>query len=191
MAAFQPDPINSGFGNKLSLHEARVDCAANVHPKTRNPMSTESTALDPREVANFLPHRYPFLLVDRVEEMSAGERIVATKNVTWNEPYFTGHFPDDPVMPGVLQVEALAQAAAILGFYSQPELKERGGGVLLMGLDKVRFRRKVVPGDILRLEVVVERQRGPTWRVRGTASVGDEKAAQATILAAFAEPDAG
>jgi 3-hydroxyacyl-[acyl-carrier-protein] dehydratase len=157
----------------------------------RTTMSTEGPALDPREVANFLPHRYPFLLVDRVEEMTAGERIVATKNVTWNEPYFTGHFPGDPVMPGVLQVEALAQAAAILGFHSQPELRERGGGVLLMGLDKVRFRRKVVPGDILRLEVVVDRQRGPTWRVRGTATVGEEKAAEATILAAFAEPDAG
>jgi len=92
-------------------------------------------------------------------------------------------------MPGVLQVEALAQAAAILGFFSQPELRERGGGVLLMGLDKVRFRRKVVPGDVLRLVVEVTRTRGPTWRVQGTASVGDEKAAEATILAAFAEPE--
>jgi len=152
-------------------------------------MPTDGPVLDPREVANYLPHRYPVLLVDRVEEIVSGERILATKNVTWNEPYFTGHFPDDPVMPGVLQVEALAQAAAILGFYTQPDLRERGGGVLLMGLDKVRFRRKVVPGDILRLEVVVNRTRGPTWRVQGTASVGDEKAAEATILAAFAEPD--
>ena len=152
-------------------------------------MTAEGPLLDPREVANYLPHRYPFLLVDRVEEMVANERIVATKNVTWNEPYFTGHFPGDPVMPGVLQVEALAQAAAILGFYTQPGLVERGGGVLLMGLDKVRFRRKVIPGDILRLEVEVTRTRGPTWRVQGTASVDGEKAAEATILAAFAEPE--
>jgi len=154
-------------------------------------MTADGPLLDPREVANYLPHRYPFLLVDRVEEIVANERIVATKNITWNEPYFTGHFPDDPVMPGVLQVEALAQAAAILGFYSQPDLRERGGGVLLMGLDKVRFRRKVVPGDVLRLVVEVSRTRGPTWRVQGTASVGDEKAAEATILAAFAEPQDG
>ena len=153
-------------------------------------MTAEGPLLDPREVANYLPHRYPFLLVDRVEEMVADERIVATKNVTWNEPYFAGHFPGDPVMPGVMQVEALAQAAAILGFFSQPELKARGGGVLLMGLDKVRFRRKVVPGDILRLEVEVTRTRGATWRVHGIASVGGEKAAEATILAAFAEPAA-
>ena len=152
-------------------------------------MPADGPLLDPRQVANYLPHRYPFLLVDRVEEIVSGERILATKNVTWNEPYFTGHFPGDPVMPGVLQVEALAQAAAILGFYTQPDLVERGGGVLLMGLDKVRFRRKVIPGDILRLEVEVTRTRGPTWRVQGTASVGDEKAAEATILAAFAEPE--
>ncbi len=152
-------------------------------------MPADGPLLDPRQVANYLPHRYPFLLVDKVEEIVSGERILATKNVTWNEPYFTGHFPGDPVMPGVLQVEALAQAAAILGFYTQPDLVERGGGVLLMGLDKVRFRRKVIPGDILRLEVEVTRTRGPTWRVQGTASVGDEKAAEATILAAFAEPE--
>ena len=153
-------------------------------------MSTEGPALDPLEIANLLPHRYPFLLVDRVEEVVADERIVAIKNVTWNEPYFAGHFPGNPVMPGVLQVEALAQAAALLGFYTQPDLRARGGGVLLLGLDKVRFRRKVVPGDILRLDVVVERKRGPTWRVRGIASVAGEKAAEATILAAFAEPAA-
>ncbi|HCP45981.1 MAG TPA: 3-hydroxyacyl-[acyl-carrier-protein] dehydratase FabZ [Deltaproteobacteria bacterium] len=151
-------------------------------------MASDQDALDPRAVLDHLPHRFPFLLVDRVQEVVIDERIVATKNVSFNEPYFEGHFPGDPVMPGVLQVEALAQAAVILASVSKDVQWEAGGGVLLMGLDKVRFRRKVVPGDVLRLEVEVARVRGPTWRVRGQASVEGEKAAEATILAAFTEP---
>ena len=148
------------------------------------------TSVDPRGVLALLPHRYPFLLVDRVESWEANTSIIATKNVTWNEPYFVGHFPGDPVMPGVLQVEALAQAAALLGMLSRPELAEQGGGVLLMGLDKVRFRRKVVPGDVLTLTAEVTRQRGEIWRIKGAATVGDERAAEAEIMATFAAPDA-
>jgi len=143
--------------------------------------------LDPVEVLNLLPHRYPFLLVDKVLDYEIGETIVAVKNVSWNEPFFEGHFPGNPIMPGVLQIEALAQAAALLGFLTQPELKASGGGVVLMGLDKVRFRRKVVPGDQLRLEVEVIKKRGPTWRVDARASVNGERAAQALILAAFVD----
>jgi 3-hydroxyacyl-[acyl-carrier-protein] dehydratase len=154
--------------------------------------STDSNfVLDARAIMDFLPHRYPFLLVDRVLEMEAGERIVAIKNVTWNEPYFTGHFPGDPVMPGVLQIEALAQAAAILGYKSHEGLAQRGGGVLLMGLDKVRFRRKVIPGDVLRLEVNVTQKRGKTWKVEGRATVEGQRASSALILAAFFEPESG
>lgn len=148
----------------------------------------EAPVIDPRGILEYLPHRYPFLLVDRVDAFVANESIVAVKNVTWNEPYFMGHFPGDPVMPGVLQVEALAQAAAILGFHSNPGLKESGGGVLLMGLDKVRFRRKVVPGDVLRLEVEVVQIRGGTWKVKGRAFVGTERAAEAAILAQLVQP---
>jgi len=151
---------------------------------------SEAPAVDPRGVLALLPHRYPFLLVDRVESWTKDETILATKNVTWNEPYFTGHFPGDPVMPGVLQVEALAQAAALLAMLSRPELVEAGGGVLLMGLDKVRFRRKVVPGDVLSLSVTVTKVRGDIWRVKGAATVGDERAAEADILATFVGPDA-
>ncbi len=151
-------------------------------------MDAEGPVIDARGILNYLPHRYPFLLVDRVDEFTPFERVVAIKNVTWNEPYFAGHFPGEPVMPGVLQVEALAQAAAVLGFESNPGFKERGGNVLLMGLDKVRFRRKVVPGDQLRLEVTVEQRRSTTWKVKGRAFVGDARAAEATILAAFLEP---
>jgi len=152
--------------------------------------ATSSPAVDPRRILELLPHRYPFLLVDRVESWEKDESIIATKNVTWNEPYFAGHFPDNPVMPGVLQVEALAQAAALLGLLSRPDLAEQGGGVLLMGLDKVRFRRKVVPGDVLSLHVQVTRVRGDIWRVKGRAEVGGERAAEAEIMATFVGPDA-
>ncbi len=145
---------------------------------------------DPRQVLDLLPHRYPFLLVDRVESFEADQRIHATKNVTFNEPYFAGHFPGNPVMPGVLQIEALAQAAALLAMLSRTELVQAGGGVLLMGLDKVRFRRMVVPGDVLSLDVVVTRIRGDIWKVKGQARVGDERAAEAEILATFVGPDA-
>jgi len=152
-------------------------------------MTEAKYVLDAKAILDFLPHRYPFLLVDRVLEIEAGERIVAFKCVTWNEPYFTGHFPGDPVMPGVLQIEALAQAAAILGYESHEGLSERGGGVLLMGLDKVRFRRKVIPGDVLQLEVKVVQKRGKTWKVEASATVDGERASSAVILAAFFEPE--
>lgn len=144
----------------------------------------------PSDVLRLLPHRHPFLLVDRIDEVVPGERIVATKNVSFGEPYFEGHFPGNPVMPGVLQIEALAQAAAILGFHTHPDVLELGGGVALLGLDKVRFRRKVVPGDVLRLEVTLLQARGDTWKVQGKASVDGEPAAEARILAAFQRPGA-
>jgi 3-hydroxyacyl-[acyl-carrier-protein] dehydratase len=147
-------------------------------------------AVDPRQVLDLLPHRYPFLLVDRVEAFEKDATIHATKNVTFNEPYFAGHFPGNPVMPGVLQVEALAQAAALLAMLSRPELVEAGGGVLLMGLDKVRFRRMVVPGDVLSLHVTVTKIRGDIWKVKGQAQVAGERAAEADILATFVGPDA-
>jgi len=152
-------------------------------------MSEQEPVLDARAILDLLPHRYPFLLVDRVLEMTENKSITAIKNVTWNEPFFVGHFPGDPVMPGVLQIEALAQAAAILGYHSHPGLAERGGGVLLMGLDKVRFRRKVIPGDVLQLDVTVIQTRGKTWKVEAQATVDGERASSASILAAFHEPD--
>lgn len=143
------------------------------------------SAVDPRGILDLLPHRYPFLMVDRVEELVPGERIVATKDISADEPYFAGHFPGDPVMPGVLQVEALAQAAAVLAEATRPGLD----AVVLMGLDKVRFRRKVVPGDVLRLEVEVIQARSSTWKIRGVASVAGERAAEARILATIRHPD--
>jgi beta-hydroxyacyl-ACP dehydratase FabZ len=138
------------------------------------------------DVLELLPHRYPFLLVDRVVEAESRQRIVAIKNVTHNEPFFPGHFPGDPVMPGVLIVEAMAQAAALLGFQDK---KSRGesGLVVLMGLDKVRFRKPVRPGDELRLEVVVKRAGSKVWVAEGEARVGEALVASAQISASFVE----
>ena len=141
------------------------------------------TEIDPNGILEMLPHRYPFLMIDRVVDVVPGERVVAIKCVTANEPFFAGHFPGNPVMPGVLIVEAMAQAAAVLGMETFPE--NRDGGVLLLGMDKVRFRRQVVPGDTLRLEVVPLRLRGSIWKVHGEATVSGERAAEADLLATF------
>ena len=136
------------------------------------------------EIMDQLPHRYPFLLVDRVLELEAGKRIVAIKNVTINEPFFNGHFPGYPVMPGVLIVEALAQAGGIIA------LKELGGGkriAYFAAIDNCKFRRPVVPGDQLRLEVTVTAQKGPVWKIHGEAFVDDVLAARADLTATIPE----
>ncbi|GFN22764.1 MAG: 3-hydroxyacyl-ACP dehydratase FabZ [Thermoanaerobacteraceae bacterium] len=138
--------------------------------------------LDITAIQEILPHRYPFLLVDRLEEIEAGRRAVGLKNVSANEWFFSGHFPGYPVMPGVLIIEALAQvgAAAIL---SQPEW--RGKIVFFGGMDKVRFRRQVVPGDVLRLEAEVIKVKGKIGKARGRAWVGEELAAEGELIFAI------
>jgi 3-hydroxyacyl-[acyl-carrier-protein] dehydratase len=132
------------------------------------------------EIMQLLPHRYPFLMVDRVVEWDPGKRIVAIKNVTINEPFFVGHFPGYPVMPGVLIVEALAQAGGIIA------LKALGGGKRIAffgGIDNCKFRRPVVPGDQLRLEATVIAHKGPVWKLHCEAFVGDALAARADLTA--------
>jgi 3-hydroxyacyl-[acyl-carrier-protein] dehydratase len=126
-----------------------------------------------------LPHRYPFLLVDRVLEMNR-ERVLTLKNVTVNEPFFTGHFPNFPVMPGVLVVESLAQSAAILALGI---IGERRSLFMLTGIDKVRFRRRVVPGDQLKMEVSLVKHHHPVWKMHGEARVDGELAAEAELSA--------
>jgi 3-hydroxyacyl-[acyl-carrier-protein] dehydratase len=127
-----------------------------------------------------LPHRYPFLMVDRVVEISNG-KARTLKNVSNNEPFFVGHFPGSPVMPGVLIIEALAQSAAILAL---AELKSESPRLfMLTGIEKARFRRPVVPGDQLEMEVTVIRSRGPLWKMRAEARVGGEIAAEAELSA--------
>ncbi|MGI8871321.1 MAG: 3-hydroxyacyl-ACP dehydratase FabZ [Candidatus Limnocylindria bacterium] len=125
-----------------------------------------------------IPHRYPFLLIDRVVELERGQRVVAIKSVTANEPQFTGHFPERPIMPGVLMVEALAQAGAV-AVLSLPE--NRGKLALFAGIDDCRFRRTVVPGDTLRLEVTVEKLGRLFGRARAVATVDGEVAVEATL----------
>ncbi len=133
---------------------------------------------DVRRVMAALPHRFPMLLVDRVDELVIDRRIVATKAVTINEPFFAGHFPDRPIMPGVLMVEALAQAAGI-AVLALPEY--RGKLALFAGIDECRFRRTVLPGDRLELSVTIEKLRGMFGRARGVASVEGEVAVEATL----------
>jgi 3-hydroxyacyl-[acyl-carrier-protein] dehydratase len=134
------------------------------------------------EIMQVLPHGYPFLLVDRIVEVEVGKRIVGIKNVTINEPFFQGHFPGQPIMPGVLIIEAMAQTAGVLAFKSVPdELRKRA--VYFMAIDKVRFRMPVTPGDQLRMEMVVSKQRKSVWGFTGKAYVEDQLAAEAELLA--------
>lgn len=130
------------------------------------------------EIMRVIPHRYPFLLVDRVLELEPGKRVVALKNVTANEPQFTGHFPERPIMPGVLMVEALAQAGAV-AVLSLPE--NRGKLALFAAIDECRFRRTVLPGDTLRLEITVEKLQRLFGRARAVASVEGEVAVEALL----------
>jgi len=137
-------------------------------------------------VAAILPHRYPFLLVDRVVEIEPGKRIVALKNVTVNEPFFTGHFPDHPIMPGVLLCEAVVQAGGLLAHATSSTEASSGGALaMLTALDRARFRHQVTPGDQLHLEVVTIRRRGLFWKMRGTARVEDKVAAELEFTLVF------
>jgi len=140
--------------------------------------------MDINEVLKYLPHRQPFLLVDRVIEIVEGKSLVAIKNVTYNEPFFAGHFPNRPVMPGVLMIEALTQAAVILAYKSTKTLPSDGYLYLFGGLDNVRFRRIVEPGDQLRLEVSLLWQKREIWKLEGNAFVGEELACKAELMSA-------
>ena len=145
--------------------------------------------LDINEIKEYLPQRYPFLLVDRVLEMELGKSIVAYKNVTNNEPFFEGHFPDNPIMPGVLIIEAIAQAAGILGFKTQEKKPKDGFLYYFVGADDLRLRRPVVPGDQLILKAEVITNRRGIYNFKGTAFVGEELAASMTIMCAERKVD--
>ena len=138
--------------------------------------------MDIHHILKLLPHRYPFLLVDRVLEIEKGQSIVALKNVTINEPFFNGHFPHHPVMPGVLIVEALAQAAAILSFKTLGTLPDDQSVYYFVGIDDARFKRPVSPGDQLTLDVVIERNVRGMWKFGAQARVGDALAAEAKLM---------
>ena len=134
------------------------------------------------EIMKILPHAFPFLLVDRIVEIEPGKRIVGIKNVTYNEPFFPGHFPGRPIMPGVLIVEAMAQTAGVLAFKSMP-VEQQGKPVYFLGIDNVRFRKPVVPGDQLHLELEISKHRQAIWGFKGKASVDGKLVAEAELLA--------
>lgn len=142
--------------------------------------------MDAREIQSILPHRYPFLLVDRIVELDPnGDKIVALKNVSWNEPFFQGHFPGHPVMPGVLIIEALAQAGAVLACKAT-NFDPAKQVIYFMGMEKVKFRKPVVPGDQLVLEVTPLRKGGAIWKMRGEAKVDGKVVTEAEFLATLA-----
>jgi len=133
------------------------------------------------DIMRIIPHRYPFLLVDRVIEVDPDKRIVGLKNVTINEPFFNGHFPGAPVMPGVLTIESMAQTGAILGLLDKNvDLKK--AVIFFMGIDEAKFRRPIVPGDQMRITVEVLRRKASVWKVKGEVHVGSELAAEAILL---------
>jgi len=138
------------------------------------------------EIMRILPHRYPFLLVDRIIEVDRAKRLVALKNVSINEPFFNGHFPGIPIMPGVLIIESMAQAGAILGLLEQ-EADLSKTLVYFMGIDEARFRKPVVPGDQMRIVVNLLRRKSVVWKMRGEVYVGSELVAEGTLLSSIGQ----
>lgn len=139
------------------------------------------------EIMRIIPHRYPFLLIDRVLEVDIDKRLIAIKNVSINEPFFNGHFPGAPVMPGVLTIESMAQAGAILGLLAAKGADLKKTLVYLMGVDEAKFRRPIVPGDQMRIVVEVLRRKSIVWKMKGEVYVGSELAAEATLLSSVGQ----
>lgn len=149
---------------------------------SETPAATAMTSVDILRIMEMIPHRYPMLLVDKVVEMKPRESAIGIKNVTINEPYFTGHFPTQPVMPGVMIVESMAQTAAVLVVHSLGKEAE-GKLVYFMTIDEARFRRPVTPGDRMYIHVTNQKQRGAVWKFEGKAVVDDKVAAEAVFSA--------
>jgi beta-hydroxyacyl-ACP dehydratase FabZ len=138
------------------------------------------------DIAKILPHRYPFLLVDRITELELGKRVVGIKNVSINEPFFQGHYPGNPVMPGVLIIEAMAQVGGVLARLSVSGALEKEGAIFFMALDKVKFRKPVLPGDQIIFELVPLRTGSKVWKMAGKAFVNDKLVTEAELLATIA-----
>lgn len=140
--------------------------------------------IDILEIMKSLPHRYPFIMIDRILELVPGEKVVALKNVTINEPFFQGHFPGNPIMPGVLIIEAMGQAGAVLAAESM-SLEENGSLIFFMGMDRVKFRKPVIPGDQLVFEMKFLKRRGKVFKMAGIAYVDEKIVAEAQLMATF------
>lgn len=141
-------------------------------------------SIDIKGILELLPHRYPFVLVDRIVELELGKRAIGLKNVSINEPFFQGHFPTDPIMPGVLILESMAQVGGILAYLTDKD-KFEGDLVYFAGLDKVRFRRKVIPGDQLLVKADVIKRKGKIYKFSARAFVDEQLAAEADLMASF------
>ncbi len=145
--------------------------------------------LNSEQIKNHLPHRYPFLLVDRVLEYKVRDHLIAIKNVTVNEPFFLGHFPDKAIMPGVLIIESMAQAAAMLGEVSMVQKPSEDALYFLVGVDNVRFKKPVVPGDQLLIDVRFDKVRRNIWKFKATSSVDGKIVSSAELLTTITDPD--
>ncbi len=143
--------------------------------------------LDIKEIMSVIPHRYPFLLIDRIVEFEEKKRIVGIKNVTINEPFFQGHFPEVPIMPGVLIIEAMAQTGGVLLLHSVPDRDQKL--IYFMGIQNAKFRKPVVPGDVLKLEMEVLNLRSWTCKLKGVARVGDDVVAEAELMSAMIDKE--
>jgi 3-hydroxyacyl-[acyl-carrier-protein] dehydratase len=164
---------------RYSIIFALLRCRMSDIAQPVNHAAPAATTMDINEIQRILPHRYPFLLIDRVIDLTRRQRIVAIKNVTINEPFFAGHFPNMPIMPGVLIIEAIAQAGGALLL---TEVEDRDNKLMVFtGIERARFRRPVLPGDQLRIEVEVKAWRTTAVRMEGKAFVGDKRAAEATV----------
>jgi len=151
--------------------------------------NTKETAMDVTEIRRFLEHRYPFALVDRVTQLETGKNIIALKNVTINEPFFNGHFPHKPIMPGVLIIEALAQATGLLGFKTMSDIPQDDLLYVLVGIDKVKFKKQVIPGDQLELYAEIIRHKGKLWIFKTEARVDGAVVVSAEIKCATTQVD--
>jgi 3-hydroxyacyl-[acyl-carrier-protein] dehydratase len=166
------------------MSDTTTDATTDITPdQSAEQPAAAQTTMDILEIMSLLPHRYPFLLIDRVLEMERKQRIVALKNVTANEPHFTGHWPDNPVMPGVLIIEAIAQAGGALLLTEIPDRESKV--MFFTGIDSAKFRRPVVPGDQLRIEVTVLNWRSNACKMRGVATVEGKIVCEATIMCAI------
>jgi UDP-3-O-[3-hydroxymyristoyl] N-acetylglucosamine deacetylase/3-hydroxyacyl-[acyl-carrier-protein] dehydratase len=188
-------PIRGHISATKSGHTLNLELLKKIHEQNQTSVKQsflpdcslcDHTELDVGQIMKIIPHRYPFLFVDRIVSLERGKKIVGIKNVTMNENFFPGHFPTRPVMPGVLMVEALAQTGGIL-VLTNPD--HRGKVALFMAVDKVKFRKLVVPGEQLRLEVEMIRERSKTAQFKGVAKVGDEVAAEAEFMVSFIDAD--
>ena len=149
---------------------------------------TETTSADIDLIQRILPHRFPFLFVDRVRDIRGSESAVGIKNITFNEPQFQGHFPKAPIMPGVIIIEAMAQTAAVMVGIAL-DFADKGAMVYFMSVETCKFRRKVVPGDVMEMHIVTKRGGGKVWKFHGRAMVGDELACEADFTAMIVRPE--